>query len=557
MDTFENQESQRATQASNTTKETHCTTTVTCAVSELLEDAGNCRQSIHQVLNPHPLGDSLFSEQQKLRVALDWAHSFLSSRSDFHDKICRTESLKLADTQQRETETPPTYKCSSSAINKHSFSCTEGGTEVLDQRGTTEKVWQLELSNYTNSEQNNYLSRHKPPSQEDLLILFTSGRDDVASPENRQTEELKSLELQQTTSKQTPSHHNCRTSKVHTSNHRHHLNLSDSSSNQTFTLDAATSLIKGATSCWSSASKTSTAAVSTTKMSLKNNYSTDTIYERAQSEGELSGNKKGLRNKLEKIKPEKEKTEDGWMEENENKMCRESSSVSVACTNNNLSHSEPERISEQTAKTANPSFTYHLKIPSNLTVYEQYQLCVDRLHHLRLRKSTKKEIKTTEETAVPSEAQALPTSCFECNSSTTPEIKKHIDEVESKRLSAAEITEERASDTINENQNRTTYKRKTTLAKHEEIKQCVDLNVNETPAAVSAESRSLCQTNYVTSPAYVDLNGNSCGFIKRTAEAITSADKDINTHTEHSRAAPADLEGSAAPTANPGTECHI
>uniref|UniRef100_UPI003AAAFE56 uncharacterized protein n=1 Tax=Centroberyx gerrardi TaxID=166262 RepID=UPI003AAAFE56 len=49
------------------------------AASKCLEESGNCRQDINQDLNPHLLDDSLFTEQQKLRHALDWAHSFLDS----------------------------------------------------------------------------------------------------------------------------------------------------------------------------------------------------------------------------------------------------------------------------------------------------------------------------------------------------------------------------------------------------------------------------------------------------------------------------------------------
>lgn len=539
MDTFEKQGSQR-TEASKPTLETHCTTVVRRAVSDLLEDAGNCRQTIHQVLDLHPLSVSLFSEQQKLRVVLDWAQSFLTRTSDFHHEICRADSLKLADTIHRETEkTSPTYKYSSSAKYNHPVNCTAGSDEVLERRGTTEEVCQLEPLNYKNSEQNNYLSSYKCPSQEAPHILFTSGRHYVTWTEYRETEGFKSRELQLSTSKQTPSHDSCTTDREHTSNHKHHTNISDSRSNQTFTSDAATCLIKGATSCWSNASKESRGAVSTSKILLKNNDSTDMIYERAQS--------KELKKEVEEV--EEEKIEDGRMEEYYGKLHKEF----VVYTNDNTktdlwphdSYSEPEKIHEQMAKTANPSFNYHLKIPSNLTVYEQYQLCVDQLRHLRLRQSTEKERKTSEETA-----PVLPTSCFECMSSNTnPDIKKCFNKVQSKRLSTAEMTGERASDTFNEKQDRTTNTRKATFTEHGDIKQCD--NVHETPA-----KQSLRQEHYVTSTAHLDLNDNKDGFIKKTAKAISSTEKVSSTHMEHSWAAPADVEESAAPSAHPGTKCH-
>ncbi|KAM7416793.1 hypothetical protein PAMA_018723 [Pampus argenteus] len=69
------------------------------AVSELLEDSGNRRQSI----SLHLLSGSLFSEQQKLRHVLDWARSFLSSGSEVHHEFCRADNLILANEIQRET----------------------------------------------------------------------------------------------------------------------------------------------------------------------------------------------------------------------------------------------------------------------------------------------------------------------------------------------------------------------------------------------------------------------------------------------------------------------
>lgn len=389
-----------------------------------------------------------------------------------------------------------------------------------------EKVCQLEPLNYKNSEQNNYLSRYKSPSQEAPHILFTSGRDDVTWPEYRETEDFKSSELQLSTIKKELSHVNCRTSGEHTSNHRHHTNISESRSNQTFTSDAATCLIKGATSCWSNASRENS------KILLKNNDATDLIYERDQSK-ELSENQKDLKKEAEKMKVEEAKIDNG---EDYERRHKESSPAFVVY--DSTSYSEPERIHEQMAKTANASFDYNFKIPSHLTVYEQYKLCMDQLHHLRLRQNAEKERKT-EETAAPAEAPVLPTSCFECMSSNTnPDIKKCLNKVQSKRLSAAEMTAERASDTSNEK-----------ATEHGDNGD--NLNVHQTPA-----KQSLRQENYVSSTAHLDLSDNKDGFMKKTATAITSTEKVISTRLMHSRAAPADVEESAARSAHPGIEFH-
>lgn len=519
MDTLEKQESQR-TQASNTL-EIDFTTRNTHAMSEHMEDAGNWRQSIHQEWNLHPLIDSLYSEQQKLRVVLDWAHSFLSSTSEVNSESCRADGLKLADTIHRETEpTGPTSKCSFSANYNYPVTCSAVSNEVLKRRGSTEKVCQLEPSNYRSSEQNNLLSGCKSPSQEALHTLFSSGRDDVTWPEYRETENWKSREPQHSTSKQTSSHNNHRTGRQHTS-------ASDISSNQTFSSDAATRLIKAGVSCWSDARKDSAGAVSTSKM--YNSDSTDGIHDRARSKRELTGNQKAL----EEMEVEEERTEDGSMEESIGK----SGSAFVVYTNDNVSYSEPQKIREQMAENAKSSCSYHLKIPSNVTVYEQYQLCVDQLQQLRQRQRSEKERKPCEETAAPAEAPVPPTSFFERSSpKTNPEINKCLNKVQNKRLSTADITAERASDTINENRER---RRK---AEHED-----NLNMNET-----CEDRSLCQRNHGT--VHVDLNGKNDSLMKRTAKAIASNDEVISTHTDQMWAAPADVEDGAASAANPGTD---
>ncbi|XP_026198813.1 lysine-specific demethylase 2B-like [Anabas testudineus] len=355
-------------------------------MSEHMEDAGNWRQSIHQEWNLHPLSDSLYSEQQKLRVVLDWAHSFLSSTSEVNSESCRAD-------------------------------------------------------------------------------------------------------------------------------------------------DAATRLIKAGVSCWSDARKDSAGAVSTSKMC--NSDSTDGIHDRARSKRELTGNQKAL----EEMEVEEERTEDGSMEESIGKLGKECSSAFIVYTNDNVSYSEPQKIGKQMAENAKSSCSYHLKIPSNVTVYEQYQLCVDQLQQLRQRQRSEKERKPSEETAAPAEAPVPPTSFFERSSpKTNPEINKCLNKVQNKRLSTADITAERASDTINENRER---RRK---AEHED-----NLNMNET-----FEDRSLCQRNHGT--VHVDLNGKNDSLMKRTAKAITSNDEVISTHTDQMWAAPADVEDGAASAANPGTK---
>lgn len=345
MDSLKKQASQR-TQASKPTLETCCTTVVTW--SELLEDAGNCRQTTHQVLDHNPLSDSLLSEKQKLRVALDWAQSFLSSTSDYPRETCRAATLKLTDIIHRETErTSATHQYSSSDKFNRSVNCTVRPDKGLGRKGTLEKVCQLEPLNYENSEQNNYLSRHKSSSHDAPPILFTLGRDDVSCLQYRETfDDFKSRELQLSTTKPTPSRVNSSTSAEHKSNPRHYTNISE-----TFPSDAAT-CYKGATSCWSDTSKESRGAVSIPERLLKNSDSIDVIYESARSKEQL-GNQKELKKEVEKTKVEEEKIEDGRREEDDGKLQEEFRSAFVASTYENMRYSEPEKRQEQMVKTEN------------------------------------------------------------------------------------------------------------------------------------------------------------------------------------------------------------
>nr|XP_020458122.1 uncharacterized protein LOC109961559 isoform X2 [Monopterus albus] len=329
-------------------------------------------------------------------------------------------------------------------------------------------------------------------------------------PENRETGRMKSMDGLHITNNQTPSQD--RRSRLYTSNQRHHTNISDST-------------VSGA----------------------GNSDSTDMIYETAEalSHGE---NQIVMRKDV-----EKKKTDDGRMVEKDGIMHKEqeSSSASVIYTDDNMTHNERKAVAKHMAKTANTAFSYNLKLSSNLSIYEQYQFCVDQLHHLRMRQSQHTESGCSTEspenqrkTPEESTAAALPMSSLEFNSSTTnPEIKKHLNKVQCKRVTAAEITKEGSSDIINKNQDRTTYCRnRTTLTEHGETK--------ETSAEPSPESRLLRQKN--TSTAHLDLNGNNRDYlIKETPETRTSTDEVINTPMERLRAASDDVKESAALLANP------
>ncbi|XP_071339225.1 uncharacterized protein [Trachinotus anak] len=373
------------------------------------------------------------------------------------------------------------------------------------------------------------------------------------------------MELQQTTNKQIP-HHNCRTSKLHICNQRYQTNISDSSANERLASDPATCLIKESTSCLGNVigrKSTVFGVVITLKPSLQSKNSTDIIYKTAgaQSKGDMSEDHRELRKKVEGMaEVEKEKT-DARLNEIDGNMHVEHECISAftVYANDNMSCSKSEKIPR---KTASPSFSCHLKIPLNLTVYEQYQLCVDQLHHVRQSRHIKqghfmespaKGRKTPEETAAP----ALPTSSFDYNSSTTnPEIKNQFDKARSKIITAAKITEDRSSGAINKNQDRTTNNRyRATLTEHEETKHCDNLTVKE--------SRPLCQKNTFNGDKHSD-------FMKRTSETTTSTAEVINTPVQHLKTVPDNVpsvEESAALTADsvllpnkterhPGPKCH-
>ncbi|XP_033503132.2 uncharacterized protein LOC117269879 [Epinephelus lanceolatus] len=487
--------------------EKHPVTRAGRTMSELLEDSGNCRQ----LINLHPFSDSLFSEQQKLRHVLDWAHSFLSSGSEVHHEFCRADSLILADEKRREIQKQsPAYKDSSAAKYHHPVSCAAGGNEVFG------------------------------PSPNDPCIPLTFAPVRIKEYKEPPTN-IKSIELQDATDKQTPSQNNCRESNLSISNQRQHTNSSDRNTNQWLIIES--------TSCWSDVESMVFGTASDLKLSNKTAG--------AQSEGDIS------RHEMEqsKVKVDKkvgtkkkvaeEEMENSKMGKMKGKVHEEQESSSVFAKYN-MSISEPERTQELTEETPNLSFSCHSKIPPTLTVYEQYQLCVDQLHLIRVRqsqyiepgcviKSSAKERKTSEETAV-----------------QNSEIKKRLQKAGSKRITAAEITKERSSRVINKNQDRSQHNRsRATLKKHGQTKHCDNLTVKETPDAICAENGPVCQRNTLNSNTQFGLDSNRCGeLIKGTAGGITSADTVIDTPVEHLRTAPGDNvpaeEGSAALTTDTG-----
>ncbi|XP_070689394.1 F-box/LRR-repeat protein 2-like [Pempheris klunzingeri] len=127
MDKSKKHELQMSFQAAIPTVTTHPVKREERTVSDLLEDSGgNCRQVTNRELSLHLLSDSLFSEQQKLRHVLDWAHSFLNSGSETHHEFCRADSLILADEEQEKFSA---HKHSSSDKYHHLISCTAGRNE--------------------------------------------------------------------------------------------------------------------------------------------------------------------------------------------------------------------------------------------------------------------------------------------------------------------------------------------------------------------------------------------------------------------------------------------
>lgn len=234
--------------------------------------------------------------------------------------------------------------------------------------------------------------------------------------------------------------------------------------------------------------------------------------------GEIPGNMKRV-NLSDKQTPSKDntcrdsstfKTHQRKSEVNEE---QDSGSAFVMRAKGDISIGEPEKTQEQTEKSSHS----HLKIPTKLTIYEQYQLCVDQLHHLRIRQHQQiepggfleaKERKASEEMAAPVEAPTLPTSGFE-----------HLN----KKVAAAEITN---SDSIDKIQDRSKYKRsRPTLTEQGQTGNYDNSAMKEKPAAICAVT---------TSKRLGHQSNKSGGLLKRTAGGVTSTD---NVPTVEERAA--------------------
>ncbi|KAM3610772.1 uncharacterized protein V6R79_008769 [Siganus canaliculatus] len=135
-----------------------------------------------------------------------------------------------------------------------------------------------------------------------------------------------------------------------------------------------------------------------------------------------------------------------------------------------------------------------VEIPQTLSIYEQYQLCVDQLDRLRrsqsqhtepgcFEESNGKERKASEETATLANASGLSATA----SDTNPKIHKHSDT----RATAAEIPKERSTDVVNKTQHRSKYSSSGAALKQAESKDRDSLNAEETCAHVTGDTR-LC-----------------------------------------------------------------
>ncbi|CAB1423603.1 unnamed protein product [Pleuronectes platessa] len=232
----------------------------------------------------------------------------------------------------------------------------------------------------------------------------------------------------------------------------------------------------------------------------------------AQSKGVMSDNQKEVKKQVKEMSEGEEEKRDAGLEEEDGNKKQGTYSAFLEFAIDHMSHRE---------------IPCHLKTPSDLTVYEQYQLCVDRLHRLRLRPrieagcfadSPARGKMTCEETAAP----ARPPTRSKFNSSTAnPEIKKYFSEATTK------------TEDLCKNKDRT---ESNGLTKHKETKHHDNLTLRK--------NRGLCQTSSV----YCNKHGD---FKKRPAGAKTSTDKPVDVHVEDSTG-----EERAAPPANSDTSAH-
>uniref|UniRef100_A0A3Q1GUH2 F-box/LRR-repeat protein 7-like n=2 Tax=Acanthochromis polyacanthus TaxID=80966 RepID=A0A3Q1GUH2_9TELE len=376
---------------------------------------------------------------------------------------------------------------------------------------------------------------------------------------------MKSRGLEHTTYQQTVCQDYCKTSKLHVSNQRQHIDVSDSNTNP------AAHFIKESSSSRSNAThKKSTAYGAVTTLKPKSNDFTYMIYKTAgvQTETEMTENQKGFGKEVEEAQQdEKEKAEDDTMEEIYGNMYKlqESSSDFGMYSHHKMSHSAPKKIPEEIAKAATPRFTCQLKLASHLTVYEQYQLCVDQLHHLRMRQSQHTESgcftqlpekgrKTSEETVGSGKAAVRPASHFEVNSHITNlETKKHLHNTGGE---SAENTEERSSCVTSKNQDESQYKsNRATLSEHTDLKCCDNMTFGEKSTGIRTKSRSLCGKKILINNAHLDPNGKiHPDLMKKAVEYLIKTDV-MNTPMEPLRTKPdavSSVEENAAHPAKPG-----
>ncbi|KAG7489526.1 F-box LRR-repeat 7-like [Solea senegalensis] len=264
-------------------------------------------------------------------------------------------------------------------------------------------------------------------------------RDEVTWPENREMDQMKQRrELQH------PSVNHSIIQDNEIVINGLHKSMSQTSTNQTYA--PAKHFITDSKPCWSSVSKR--------RVSLQCDY-TDMSHtmDGAQSKGSENQQREEAEEMMGVVE---EKTDT----KQENKF---NSASMLFCDNNdhdinNDCPSKPQREPAQESQTAQPSFPCHLQIPSNLTVYEKYQLCMDQLQNLRLRQNHVTELgclfesptkvqKTCKEVVAPVETPVLPTFPFKLySSSTNPEFKKRLNEKTHQDVSAAENPEESSSD---------------------------------------------------------------------------------------------------------------
>lgn len=303
---------------------------------------------------------------------------------------------------------------------------------------------------------------------------------------------------------------------------------SDRDRKQMLASEGATRLIKETASCWN------------TKRH-KRSMLFDTV-----KNMELSCGTAGTQSGRHQVEPSKEQGTGTWKEVNRMDKQKEKVNENPTCSAHNENYNmEPQMMPE----TSNFSLGCHLTIPTTLTIYEQYQLCVDQLHQLRVRKSQHeklrcflespaKESKPSQNMAALAEAPALPIPGFELDSPTTETLK-----TPNKRDTTATITNEWSLEVLNNNQDGSRHNRSEAAIPEQEVtEQCDSLIVKQSQTPICTESRHHGWRN-----TQLDLDINKYELIKGTEAGMTSNDKMISMPIEPLRTIPA-VEESAALT---------